>query len=320
MNHVKPPRALIFFIATVLPVAAFAAEPLQPGDTFSDCRDCPEMVVIPAGHARLGSTATDRGRFEIPKVFADREALQLDVTIAKPFAVSKYEITRGMYGRYVEEAQVVTEPGCAGFDITTGTWPFNKAWSWRDPGFPQGNDEPVVCMNFPDAKAFVEWLAKKTGKPYRLLSETEWEYAARGGATTTYPWGESADAICERANVYDIPTATALGDREGLADHLCAQPKVKIFLEPVGSYPPNGFGLYDMIGNAWELVADCASDTYAEVPTDGRAVDRPGCTRRMPRGGGWNSRAWTARLATRGQGDAGYRAVALGIRIGRDLP
>ena len=312
--------ALLFVACVWLPLAGNASGTPKPGETFRDCRDCPEMVVVPAGHAVLGSTAADRERFEIPGVFAAREALQIDVTIAKPFAVSKYEVTRGLYARYVAQANVVTKPGCAGFDATTQTWAFNPASSWRDPGFPQGDDEPVVCMNYPDAKAFVDWLAKKTGKPYRLLSETEWEYAARGGATTTYPWGDSPDVICDKANVYDVPTATALDDRDGLADHLCQRSKVKTFLEPVGSYAPNGFGLYDMIGNAWELVADCASDTYAGVPTDGSVADRPGCTRRMPRGGGWNSRAWTARLATRGQGAADYRAVALGIRIGRDLP
>lgn len=311
---------LVAGLGALLPLVAGAAEPLKAGDTFRDCRDCPEMVVIPAGTARLGSTAADRARFEIPKVFADREVVQIDVTIAKPFAVSKYEVTRGMYARYVDEAKVVTEPGCAGFDAKTQTWPLNPSWSWRDPGFPQGDDEPVVCMNYPDARAFVDWLAKKTGQPYRLLTETEWEYAARGGATTTYPWGDGADVICEKANVYDVATATALGDREGIAHRVCDRPKVKTFLEPVGSYAPNGFGLHDMIGNAWELVADCASDTYAGVPTDGSVSDHPGCTRRMPRGGGWNSQAWTARLATRGQGDATYRAVALGLRVGRDLP
>lgn len=171
---------------------ACAADALKPGDSFRDCKDCPDMVVVPAGHARLGSTAADRARFDIPRVFADRELLQIDVTIAKPFAVSKYEVTRGLYARYVAEAGVKTEDGCYGFDVKTGTWPFIATLSWRNPGFAQGDDEPVVCMNYPDAKAFVAWLAKKTGQPYRLLSETEWEYAARGGATTTYPWGDSA--------------------------------------------------------------------------------------------------------------------------------
>ncbi len=175
-------------------------------------------------------------------------------------------------------------------------------------------------MNYPDAKGFVAWLANRTGKSYRLLSETEWEYAARGGATTTYPWGDSAELICEKANIYDKPTASALGDKAGSDDaDVCAKPFVKTFLEPVGSYAPNGFGLYDMIGNAWEVVEGCATDTYAGVPTDGRPFEKAGCQRRMPRGGGWNSHAWTARLAIRGAGAPEYRGVALGLRVARDL-
>ena len=321
-------KTLPFALATALlaalhvaPAAAATAKELKAGDTFKDCRDCPEMVVIPAGKATIGSTPEQRAKFEIPKLFADREVKQLDVTIAKPFAVSKFEITKGMYAEYVKEAGVKTALGCAGFDPKTQTWPMNPAWSWRDPGFKQGNNEPVVCMNYPDAQAFVAWLSKKTGKTYRLLSETEWEYAARGGATTVYPWGDSADGICEKANIYDIPTATTLGDKEGLTDKdVCAKPFKKQFTVPVGSYPPNGFGLYDMVGNVWEMLADCASDTYDGVPADGSVVVKADCKKRMPRGGGWNSRPWTARLATRGQGNAEYRAVALGLRVARELP
>lgn len=321
-KHPLLPGALAATLLALLHAtpAAAAGKELKPGDTFLDCSHCPEMVVIPAGKATIGSTPEQRAKFDIPKFFADRESKQLDVTIAKPFAVSKFEITRGMYAEYVKEAGVRTEPGCAGFDAATQTWPMNPKWSWRDPGFKQGDDEPVVCMNYPDAQAFVAWLTKKSGHTYRLLSETEWEYAARGGATTIYPWGDNTDDICERANIYDIPTATTLGDKEGLADKVCAKPRKKEFTEPVGSYAPNGFGLYDMVGNVWEMLADCASDTYDGVPADGSVVVKADCKKRMPRGGGWNSRAWTARLATRGQGNPEYRAVALGLRVARDLP
>ena len=278
------------------------------------------MVVVPAGRARLGSTAADRARFNIPKVFADRERLQIDITIAKPIAVGKFEITRSQYARYVAESGEKTEAGCYGFDAATGGWPFIATLTWREPGFAQGDDEPVICMNYPDAKAFLAWLSRKTGKPYRLLSETEWEYAARGGATTTYPWGDSIEAICTQANIHDRHTAAAMGDKAGMGPEACVQPHKKTFLEPVGSYAPNGFGLHDMIGNAWEMVEGCATDTYEGVPTDGSPVEVQGCTRRMPRGGAWNSLPWTARLATRGQGDAGYRGVGLGLRVARDLP
>lgn len=304
---------------TVLSMAPIRAQTLQAGDSFRDCSDCPVMVVVPAGKAKVGSTPEERARFTIPKNFADRESPQIDVTIAKPFAVARYEVTRGMYAQYVREAGVKTEPGCAAFDPKSGLRPMNPALSWQEPGFKQGDDEPVVCLNWPDAKGFVAWLGKKTGKPYRLLTETEWEYAARGGSAKTYPWGDNPDVICEKANVHDNPTAAALGDPEALADNVCPKPRKKTFTEPVGSYLPNAYGLYDMLGNAWELVEDCATDTYDGVPTDGSAFQNADCKKRMPRGGGWNSRAWTARLATRGQGPEAYRAVALGMRVARDL-
>jgi formylglycine-generating enzyme required for sulfatase activity len=311
---------LAAILLSLIHITAASAQSLKPGSSFRDCSNCPEMVVVPAGHAVLGSSPEDRARFDIPKPFTDREVKQIDVRIAKPFAVAKYEVTRGMWAQYVHDARVKTEPGCAGFDVKTGQWPFNPALSWQDPGFKQGDNEPVVCLNWPDAKGFVSWLAKKTGKPYRLLSETEWEYAARGGATTTYPWGDSADVICDQANIYDKATAAMQGNLPAVIENVCVKPRVKTFTEPVGSYPPNGFGLYDMVGNAWELVEDCATDTYAALPTDGSAFEKAGCKTRVPRGGGWNSQAWTARLATRGQGAESYRAVALGMRVARDLP
>ncbi len=311
--------SLLIACFSILPGCA-QAPAMKAGATFRDCADCPEMVVVPTGKVVIGSTAADRARFKIPKLFTDREVTQIEVTIAKPFAVGKYEVTRGMWAQYVQEAGVKTELGCAGFDREKGQWPFNPALSWQNPGFKQGDNEPVVCLNWPDAKGFVAWLAKKTGKPYRLLSETEWEYAARAGATTTYPWGDSVDVICEKANIMDMATATELGDKDGMEASPCVKPKVKTFTEPVGSYAPNAFGLYDVVGNAWELVEDCATDTYDEVPKDGTPVVKADCKKRMPRGGGWNSAPWTARTATRGQGAEAYRAVALGMRVARDLP
>lgn len=304
--------------AGLLTLAPAAYADQEAGWVFKDCPDCPELVVVPAGSARIGSNEQERAGFSVPQSFAAREG-QLNVTIAKPFAVGRFEVTRDQYAAYVADAKVPFEAGCAGYDPAVNGWPMRPGLSWRDPGFEQSGRDPVVCLNWYDAKAYVAWLSKRTGKNYRLLSEVEWEYAARGGSTGVYPWGSSPADMCSRANIYDRPTAEALQDKDGLKESLCLNPPQGNFTDPVGSYAPNGFGLYDVIGNAWELVEDCASDSYADVPTDGTVREQAGCTMRMPRGGGWNSRAWTARLSTRGKGDAEYRAVALGMRIARDL-
>lgn len=308
----------VVLAALILAFAPTANAGEEVGSVFKDCADCPEMVVVPSGSIRIGSTEQERAGFAVPPSFAARES-QIEVKIAKPFAVGRFEITREQFAAYVADAKVPTVLGCAGYDPAVNGWPMRPTLSWRDPGFEQSGQDPVVCLNWPDATGFVTWLSKKTGKKYRLLSETEWEYAARGGSTDVYPWGSSPVDMCARANIYDRPTAIAVQDKDAMNETLCLYPPHGPYTDPVGSYAPNGFGLYDVIGNAWELVEDCASDSYADVPTNGAPYEKPGCTKRMPRGGGWNSRAWTARLSTRGQGAADYRAVALGMRVARDI-
>jgi formylglycine-generating enzyme required for sulfatase activity len=156
--------------------------------------------------------------------------------------------------------------------------------------------QPVIGVTWEDARTYVSWLAKKTGKPYRLLSEAEWEYAARGGTTTRYPWGD--DAGSNRANYR--------GSGSKWSDQGSA---------PVGSFEPNRFGLHDMIGNVGEWVQDCMHDTYDGAPLDGSAWESSDCTRRVVRGGSYNRPDWVVRAACRVGGGPGSLGSALGFRV-----
>jgi formylglycine-generating enzyme required for sulfatase activity len=151
---------------------------------------------------------------------------------------------------------------------------------WRKPGFQQTGSNPVVCVTWDDAKAYAAWVAKKTGKGYRLLNEAEWEYAARAGTTTRYFFGNEEKDICR----YGIGFLSCNG---------CC------WTSPAGHFAPNAFGLYDMHGNAWQWVEDCWHDTYAGAPTDGTAWTSDDCSHRARRGGSFSSGPRSLRSAVR---------------------
>ena len=201
----------------------------QVGDTFRDCATCPEMVVLPAGKFTMGSPEGERGRY-------DSEGPQHRVSIPKPFAVGKHEVTLGQYAQFARETK-----------HRTGNCDFPEGQSWRDPGFKQSNNHPVVCVNWDDASTYVYWLSMKTGHEYRLLTETEWEYAARAGTTTAYHTGRMI--LSNQANYNRNNKGTVA----------------------VGSFSANAFGLHDMHGNVWEWVEDCWHDDYTGAPTNGSA-------------------------------------------------
>jgi sulfatase modifying factor 1 len=296
---------------------ALAAAP----KTFRDCADvCPQMVVIPPGRFVMGSSAEERRQEGPPAAFASRETPQHEVTISRPFAMSATAITRSTYAVFVAETHRPDPPGCGVFDRETDTWPVQAGYSWRNPSFPQTENEPAACISWRDAHDFAAWLAKRTGEPYRLASEAEWEYAARAGATTIRYWGDPDEELCTHANVMSMGTVEALGWPKSWTDKtVCSSHHA--FTQPVGSYAPNAFGLYDMIGNVMQWVSDCYHPTYKGAPTDGSSWDEPDCQQRMPRGGAFHSLPWLARAAFRGGPvPPDVHPVASGIRVVRDLP
>jgi len=274
----------------------------QPGETFRDCPTCPELVVVPAGSFQMGSPSYEAGREEA-------EGPVHQVTIGQPFAVGKYEVTVGEYGRFVGATGYEGGQGCHVW--VREKWEEESGRTWRDPGFRQTEREPVVCVNWQDARAYAEWLSREMGQSYRLPSEAEWEYMARAGSRTARYWGEGEEGQCQYANGADSRTdfSWRIGCDDGHAR-----------TAPVGTYRANKFGLYDVLGNAWEWTQDCWNENSAGAPSDGRAWERGDCSRRVRRGGSWINAPWDLRSASRVRSTADSRSDVIGFRIARSLP
>lgn len=295
------PQVLHNAVAAPVTAGRDTAAGLAAGMEFNDCAEaagCPHMVVIPKGKFLMGSPKDEVGRF-------DDEGPQRWVNV-KSFAVSKFDVTRMQWGAFVFATNRGTAKGCA--------YAFSKDPSWRDPGYPQGDDHPVVCVTWGDAQDYAHWLSNRTGHQYRLLTEAEWEYAARAGSSTAFPWG--AKPSHEFANYGgETPfTPLALGRDKWL------------YTSPVGSFPANGFGLYDMHGNVFQWVQDCHGESYADLPTDGFAQNPVGCKIRVARGGAWGERPAVLRSAARNYAPpddstliADYRSSGFGFRVARSV-
>jgi formylglycine-generating enzyme required for sulfatase activity len=268
--------------ASVRPYVLSAAQEqaLKPGQSFKECaQDCPEMVVIPAGPLLMGAAAA-----ESKEQGYDSDIPQHTVTFSKPFAVSEFELT------FADWEACIKGGGC-------------NAYTPIDDGWGQGR-QPVINVSWRDAQRYLAWFSAVTGKNYRLLSEAEYEYAARAGTTTVYPWGDSVELNGKpMANCLDCG-GTTWGQRTA----------------PAGSFPPNKFGLYDMVGNVWEWTQDCVHKNYQGAPTDGAAWIAGGdCTNRIVRGGSWYLAQSFVRSAERLKFNSISRDDILGFRIARPL-
>ncbi|MBP2302850.1 formylglycine-generating enzyme family protein [Azospirillum picis] len=285
-----------------LPVSADGPPALE----IWDHPDAPVLVVVPAGQFVRGSPPTEEGHFP-------EESPQRTVSIPRPLAIGRYPVTRAEYGRFIEDSGYQPKTRCYGY---AGETELKKRWhfSWHDPGFGQTDRDPAVCIGWYDAKAYAAWLSSRTGERYRLPTEAEWEYAARAGTSSARWWGERASDGCDAANVADLTAKDRFTDwqvapcRDGA-----------LFTAPVGSYRPNAFGLYDMLGNVWQWVEDCAADGYGDAPADGSPNLAGNCRRRMMRGGSWHSNPRYARSASRRAEDAEIGYAAYGIRVVREL-
>lgn len=249
---------LLLFMHTV------SVEAQQPGSTFKDCPECPEMIVLPGGIFLMG---TPENALTASRV---SEGPQRQVTL-QPYALSKFEVTQAQWTAVMGD----------------------------DPSANKGADLPVESVSWNAAKAFVEKLSEKTGKPYRLPTEAEWEYAARAGSTTAYAFGDDEAQISEHS---------WFDGNSGMSTH------------PVGEKPPNSFGLHDMHGNVWEWVQDCFHENYIGTPTDGSAArEYPSCDR-VSRGGSWYDVPEVARSAYRFKDGPDNSVSGMGLRLARSIP
>ena len=204
------------------------------------------------------------------------------------FALGRHEVSHEEFGAFVRASGYASD-GCNVVDDNAGLDWDNRA-SWHNPGFPQEGRHPAVCVSWEDAQAYVRWLNLKTGEPYRLPSEAEWEYGARAGTSASRYWGSRSAGTCEHANGGDR-SLLQRWRRWPLPVDSCEDGAPHT--SEAGSYAPNGFGLHDMLGNVWEWTADCAHETYQGAPRDGSAW--------IPR-----RRLRTARAARRSLGHAGF--------------
>lgn len=253
------------------------------GRTFTDCAECPVMVRVKPGRFTMGSPPEEAGR-------STAEGPQRQITVGPEFAVSRFPVTRQQFQAFVEETEYEVPAGC----VVDGKW--SAKHSWKQPGFEQGGNHPVVCVTLADGLAYVKWLETKTAKSYRLLSEAEWEYMARGNTITPYWYGPTINAS-------DFNTGRT---RDGTV--------------PVGVTPGNDFDLFDVHGNVSQLVEDCWTPTLEAMPSNGDPHHSRVCRRGVIRGGNWASSSTAARSAVRSVlADVKTPHNTVGLRVAREV-
>jgi formylglycine-generating enzyme required for sulfatase activity len=291
-----------FAWATLLQIQPGLAR-FKPGEMFKDCATCPEMVMIPTGSFTQGSPPTESEREQ-------NEGPQRYVEIDYPLAVGRHEITKDEFAQFVNDSDFQAQ-GCWGYD---GQWKRSDSMNWAAPGFDQNNNHPVTCVSWNDTQAYVQWLSDKTRKNYRLLSASEWEYTARSHSEHARTWGDDTPSACDSANVADLSSEQRF---DGWDVHNCRDNYVHT--APVGSFKPNDFGLYDVLGNVFEWVQDCWNDNNLWAPEDGSAWLEGDCKHRELRGGSWFSMPKYVRLAFRNRFKPDYRSASFGFRVARVL-
>lgn len=266
-----------------------------------------EMVLIPAGSFVMGD---NQG--------LDDEKPAHKVTITQPFYLGRYEVTVEQFRRFVDATGYATDAeqgtgfeGAFGWDADAMEFQMNQHYSWRSPGFPQSDAEPVLNVSWNDAKEFREGLSAEEGDTFRLPTEAEWEYACRAGAATSYSHGNDVDGVAKVGNVADAAFAGQFPELESVIQANDGH----AYTARVGSFSPNAFGVYDMHGNVWEWCADWFDVAYyAKSPTKDPAGPATG-DERVYRGGGWFNCARGFRAASRSASQPENRNLTVGFRV-----
>ena len=285
-----------------------------------------KLTLIPSGEFMMGSGESAEATAAFFNKTYGENILTADlfkdehpkhrVRITKPFYLGTYHVTRGQFRQFVKNSGYKTEaekgekPGAYGWNPDKKKFGFNEKYSWRNAGFEQTDEHPVVNVSWNDAVAFCQWLSKREDKTYRLPTEAEWEYACRAGTTTRYYNGDDPETLAKVGNIADAAAKAPFPDWTWTIKANDGY----VFTSPVGKFKPNAFGLYDMHGNAWQWCADWYDAEYHAVsPAD----DPPGPTTgssRVIRGGCWYSPAWHCRLADRYWDLPGIGDDGLGFR------
>jgi len=268
-----------------------------------------KLKLIPAGVFQMGSPKDEKDRDD-----DEGEKGPHTVRITKPFFMGVHEVTKGQFAQFVKDQNFQTEAerdGKGGFGLDSErSFAQKPEYTWRNLGFIQSDDHPVVNVSWNDAVAFCEWLSRQEGKTYRLPTEAEWEYACRGGTTTTYQHGNDPEGLAEVGNVGDgtlkakSPNSTTITARDGF-----------IYTAPIGKFRANAFGLYDLHGNVFEWCSDWYDGKYYGVSPGSDPQGPSGGSYRVNRGGCWLGTAGYCRSAYRGRGGPSFRSIVLGFRL-----
>lgn len=326
------PRTVLTILYTLAAAPAWSAEPPA---LFENSLGMP-FVHVPAGVFQMGSDETPEALArDYPQYPKERftqlfdEAPVHTVRITRPFYLERTEVTVGQFRRFIDASGYVPESEADG----TGGYGYNaaydpdksergdafegrdKRYSWRNPGFVQTDEHPVVNISWNDATALARWLSQKEGHVYRLPTEAEWEYAARAGGHTRYQHGDDPAGLPDVANTFDPDAAPRWPKWQAFA---AARSDGHPFTAPVASYAPNAFGLYDMHGNAWEWVADWyGEDYYAHSPANDPQGPASGNVR-VRRGGSWHTWTLYVRSAYRNWNTPETRYPLVGLRLLRE--
>jgi sulfatase modifying factor 1 len=280
-----------------------------------------ELILIPPGRFSMGSPETVD---QLTKAFPNTKNKQAiagerpvhRVMISRPFYLGKCEVTNGQFKQFVDETKYRTDAEKDGKGSVGYTGDKNRPWqlrptfTWRDWGVEQSDNSPVVNVSYKDAAVFCAWLSRKEGKKYRLPTEAEWEYACRAGTTSRYYNGDDPEGLPKIGNVADATTKeTFSGWSTVRSSDGCA------FTSPVGRFAANNFGLYDMIGNAFEWCSDWYDEDYYTISPDRDPLGSDSGSDRVFRGGGWSTSAVLCRAASRSKSPPVLRTNCLGFRV-----
>ncbi len=276
------------------------------------------LAPIPPGEFWMGAEDADPDAEE-------HETPRHRVRIAKPFYMGVHEVRVKDFHEFVQATGYRTEAerdgnGSSGYNADTSTFEYGSTrFSWRDVGWDQGDDHPILSVTWNDAVSFCAWLSASEGRAYRLPTEAEWEYACRAGTETRFSSGDALETLQSVANVLDVSLAEKRPRFSNVAD---ADPFAHVnwwndgypFTAPVGSFAPNPFGLHDMHGNAWEWCADWYAADYSQLP-DGASGSSDDDAGRVIRGGGFLNHPKASRSSCRNRSRPDYRNYVIGFRV-----
>jgi formylglycine-generating enzyme required for sulfatase activity len=311
-----PVQLLLLFFINFTSLAAANATGAEVGQPrhFKDCDACSEMVALPGGSYSMGATVEEFSEGKGYRSMYFNESPQHQV-IVKPFAIAKFSVTKHQFSIFARETGFIGK-GCK---IYNGhDWVVDSDADWKNPGFKQTEQDPVVCVSWDDAQKFIAWFNSKKSdsdsKTYRLPTEEEWEYAARAGTTTPVYWGNDRAQQCIYENARDLSKKNAGLD----GPHVnCDVGYTRT--SPVGSFQPNPWGLFDMLGDVYQWVADCSHIGYRDPIPAPPALGASDCRMKVVRGASWASVPFAVRAADRLAFKTGVRDSTVGFRLAADL-